>query len=105
MITPVELKTLDMKNINFASLEEELDKSIRGHHGSTPWEEAILFGAYSAEILNVLFEKYYNFGWNYIYWIYDINETNMKENRIKIKLSTVEIDKNIIKGYNKYISK
>lgn len=67
MITPNDLKNIELKKTDFEKLEAEIDESIKSFHGWYPWEEAIIQGEYSVEVRNEIAKKYKENGWKYVY--------------------------------------
>ena len=67
MITPNDLKNIELEKIDFEKLEAEIDESIKNFHGWYPWEEAIIQGEYSVEVRNEIAKKYKENGWKYVY--------------------------------------
>lgn len=67
MLTPNDIKKIEIEKINITDLEQEIDKSIKDFHGFFPWEEAIILGEYSINIRNYIGKRYKNAGWKYVY--------------------------------------
>ncbi len=67
MITPENIKTIDINKVDMAKLETMIDDSIKRFHGSYPWETAIIDGEYPVEVRDKIALKYKESGWNHVY--------------------------------------
>lgn len=101
MITPNDIKTIEAKKVDIDKIIKEIDISITKTHGDYPWEEAIINGEYSDDIMYTILKKYYNVGWKYIYWSRS-SEDNERAGLTGIMFSTTPIE-NEIYIQNKHI--
>lgn len=67
MITPKDLKEVEIKKVDFDKLEAEIDESMKIYHGDYSWEQAIIEGEYSLEVRNEIARKYKAAGWSFVY--------------------------------------
>ena len=67
MITPNELRDLEVKKYDLEKIEKAIDESIIQNHGSHEWEEAILDSEYPVAIRHAIAKRYIASGWKYVY--------------------------------------
>ncbi len=67
MLTPNDLKQMEIEQCDFEQLEKDIDESIKSNHGKYKWEEALLDKEYPLSVRNEIGKRYMENGWKYVY--------------------------------------
>ncbi len=67
MLTPNNIREIEIKQCDFDKLEKDIDESIKRNHGNYKWEEALLDKEYPLSVRNEIGKRYMKNGWNYVY--------------------------------------
>lgn len=67
MITPNDIKNLDLLKVNLDRLEEEIDQSIKMYHGWYPYEYASITSELSRAVRDAIAKRYKLAGWKFVY--------------------------------------
>ena len=67
MLTPNDIREIEIKQYDFDKLEKDIDKSIENNHGDYEWEEALLDKEYPLSVRNEIGKRYMENGWHYVY--------------------------------------
>ena len=67
MLTPNDIRKIEIKQCDFDKLEKDIDKSIESNHCNYKWEEALLDKEYPLSVRNEISKRYMENGWKYIY--------------------------------------
>lgn len=67
MLTPDDMRKIEIKLYDLEKLEKDIDESIKNNHGDYEWEEAILEMEYPLSVRNEIGKRYMKKGWKYVY--------------------------------------
>ena len=99
MITPDDIKNLDLLKVNLDQLEEEIDKSIKLYHGWYPYEYASITEDLQRSVRDVLALRYKLAGWKFVYHT-TTSEIGERPGLTSFIFSMYELNSDDIKGYH-----
>jgi len=67
MITPNDIREIEIEQCDFDKLEKDIDNSIKSNHGIYAGEEALLDKEYPLSVRNEIGKRYMENGWKYVY--------------------------------------
>lgn len=102
MLSPNDMKNLDISVSKLNQISNAIDASLKQNHDDYPWEEAIIEGEYSNELMNTVLQAYYDVGWTYIYWRKS-SENGERAGLTGIKFSTTPINDKYIINDHKFV--
>lgn len=100
MITPNDIKNIEMDNICLVELEKKIDTSMMRLHGWYTWEQAIIEGEYSIEVRNEIAKRYKDGGWKYVYHKTS-SENDEKYGLTCFIFSNIELEQKYVEKYYK----
>ena len=98
MITPNDIKNLDLLRVNLDQLEEEIDDSIKSYHGWYPYEYASITEELPRAVREALAERYKLAGWKFVYHT-STSEIGERPGLSAFKFSMYELNYTDTEGY------
>lgn len=100
MLSPEDIKKIDLDNVDLAALEAEIDQSILDFHGWYSYEKAFIYKEYPVEVRNYIAERYKEKGWKYVYH-QTSSENGERPGLTDFIFSNEEVSEEIVGKYHK----